>query len=80
MIRVGKKLKGKGVFGAEALMAFHRIQGDAQHHGIQGMIFREIMLEMVPLKSAASRLVLWIEIQHYPFAFVIGERDRATFL
>jgi len=80
MVGVGEHLEVEGVLGAPGFVVGDGVEADAEDHGIEGVIFIEVALEVVRFDGAAPGLVLGVEVEDDPFALELGEADKLVFL
>jgi hypothetical protein len=80
VVRVGKELEAEGILRAPGLMVFDGVDADTEDDCVQGVILRHVALEAVGLEGAAGGLVLGVEVEDDPLAFVVGEADGLVFL
>jgi hypothetical protein len=80
VFRVREELEGQALLCAEALVAVRGVEADAQHGGVECGVFVEVTLKVVGLDGAAGGLVLGVEVENDPFAFVVGEANGGIVL
>jgi hypothetical protein len=80
VVGVGQEFEAEGVFGAPGFVAFDGVEADAEDDCVGGVILRHVALEAVGLDGAAGGLVLGVEVEDNPLAFVVGEADGLVFL
>ncbi len=80
VVGVGKELEAEGVFRAPCLVAFDGVEADAEDDRVEGVILGHVALEVVGFDGASLGLVLRVEVEDDPLAFVVGEADGLVFL
>jgi hypothetical protein len=61
-------------------MTFDGVEADAEDDSVGRIIFGDVALEVVGLDGTAGGLVLGVEVEDDPLAFVVGEADGLIFL
>ena len=80
VVGVGEELEAEGVLGAPGFVAFDGVEADAENDRVECVILGHVALEAVGLDGAAGSLVLGVEVENDPLAFVVGEADGLVFL
>jgi hypothetical protein len=80
VVGVSQELEAEGILGAPRLVAFDGVEADAEYDRVQGVVLGHVTLEVVGLDGAACRLVLGVEVEDDPLAFVVAEADGLIFL
>ena len=80
VVRVGEEFEAKGILRAPGLVAFHRVEADAEDDGVGRVIFGDVTLEVMSFDGASGGLVLRVEVEDDPLSFVVGEADGLVFL
>jgi len=80
MVGVGEELEAEGVFRAPRFVAFNGVEAYAEDDCVEGVVLGHVALEVVGFDGATLGLVLGVEVEDDPLAFVVGEADGLVFL
>ena len=80
VVWIGEELEAEGIFGAPGFVSFDGIEGDTEDYGVGGVVLGLIALEVMSFDGAALGLILGVEVEDDPFAFVVGEGDWLVLL
>src|SRR5262249_56434836 len=78
--RIRQKLEGEAFLGAEVLVRLRGVDADAEDDRVQLRVLLGVALEVVRLERAAAGEVLRVEVEHDPFAAVVGELGGGAFV
>ncbi len=80
VVGVGEELEAEGILRAPGFVAFDGVEADAEDDRVGRVILGDVALEVVSFDGAAGGLVLGVEVEDNPLAFVVGEADGLVFL